>query len=94
MTHLARTDQMLSFGQDCSPGEGATGCETLSAWLRGAAHRAAGAVAAALEVVQIALAANDVAARAHAAGNDAQLSGPRAYRTLAGDVDKVTYRAP
>src|SRR5438876_5609238 len=48
-----------------------------------AAHRTAGAVRAALEALCIALAAHDVAARAHAAGDDAQLPGLRAHRALA-----------
>src|SRR4249920_2595018 len=49
----------------------------------GTAHHAAGTVAAALETLRIAEAAHDVAARTHAARDDAQLAALRAHRTLA-----------
>src|SRR5215467_4695275 len=55
----------------------------------GAAHAAPRAVGAGAERLRIALAADDVRARAHAAGDDAELALARADRPLAGDVDAL-----
>jgi hypothetical protein len=44
-------------------------------------------VAAALEALGVALAADDEAARAHRAGDDAELAGAGAHRALARDED-------
>src|SRR5688572_28748028 len=56
--------------------------------LRGvAAHPASGAVGAGMEALRRALAAHDVAARAHAAGDDAELAGAGADRALAREPD-------
>src|SRR5690606_26131274 len=48
-----------------------------------AAHAPAGTVGAGTEALRVALAAHDVATRAHAAGNDAELALPRTDRALA-----------
>src|SRR5215831_12986018 len=52
-----------------------------------ARHRAARAVAAALVALRVASTADDVGARAHATGNDAEVARARAHRPLAGHED-------
>lgn len=52
-----------------------------------AAHPAAGAVRAGTEAFRIALSADDVAPRAHAAGDDAQVALSGADGSLTGDPD-------
>ncbi len=54
----------------------------------GAAHHAAGAVAAAVEAVRVALAAHDETACAHAARDDAELALTRADRALPRDQQR------
>src|SRR5204863_4365067 len=55
-----------------------------------ARHRAAGAVAAALEALRVALAAHDVGPRAHAPRNDAEVASARAHGALARHEDLAT----
>src|SRR6478735_8603085 len=54
-----------------------------------AAHPAPGAVRAGMEALRRALAADDVAARAHAARDDAELAGTGADRALARQPDAL-----
>src|SRR5215813_6863831 len=50
-----------------------------------ARHRAPRAVAATVKTLRVSLAAHDVRARAHAAGNDSHIAFAGAYCALAGD---------
>ena len=56
----------------------------------GPAHDPARTMAAAVEALRVAEPAHDVAARTHAAGNDAQLAGARTDCALAGDQQFLT----